>query len=44
VAAVEADDRSLLVHSGLYSVQLQRPGAAQPNSVPAVNGKTPVEA
>lgn len=28
IAAVEADDRTLLVHSGLYSVQLQKPGAA----------------
>lgn len=27
VAAVEAEDRSLLVHSGLYSVQLQEPGS-----------------
>jgi HK97 family phage portal protein len=27
IAAVEAEDRSLLVHSGLYSVQLQAPGA-----------------
>ena len=27
IAAVEAEDRSLLVHSGLYSVQLQKPGA-----------------
>lgn len=26
IAAVDADDRSLLVHSGLYSVQLQKPG------------------
>lgn len=27
IAAVEADDRSLLVHTGLFSVQLQEPGA-----------------
>lgn len=27
IAAVEAEDRSLLKHSGLYSVQLQKPGA-----------------
>lgn len=27
VAAYEADDRTLLVHSGLYSVQLQKPGS-----------------
>jgi HK97 family phage portal protein len=26
IAAVEAEDRSLLKHSGLYSVQLQKPG------------------
>jgi hypothetical protein len=30
IAAVEANDLSLLVHSGLYSVQLQTAG--QPNS------------
>lgn len=29
VAAVEADDRTLLRHSGLYSVQLQPPGSEQ---------------
>jgi HK97 family phage portal protein len=33
IAAVEASDRSLLKHSGLYSVQLQAPGAQTP--VPA---------
>jgi phage portal protein BeeE len=27
IAAVEAEDRSLLVHTGLYSVQLQKPGS-----------------
>lgn len=27
IAAVEAEDRSLLKHSGMYSVQLQKPGA-----------------
>lgn len=27
IAAVEAEDRTLLVHSGLYSVQLQEPGS-----------------
>ena len=32
VASVDADDRSLLKHSGLYSVQLQPPGAGQPNT------------
>jgi phage portal protein BeeE len=36
VAAVEAEDMGLLRHSGLYSVQLQAPGAGQP---PAVNGQ-----
>lgn len=30
IAAVEADDFRLLVHSGLYSVQLQPPGSGQP--------------
>jgi hypothetical protein len=30
IAAVEAEDRSLLVHSGLYSVQLQPAGATTP--------------
>lgn len=30
VAAVEADDIRLLVHSGLYSVQLQKPGTGEP--------------
>lgn len=44
VAAVDADDRSLLVHTGLYSVQLQPPGTAQlpspqPLALPA--GRTP---
>lgn len=32
VAAVEADDRALLVHSGLYSVQLQPPGTSNPTT------------
>lgn len=35
VAAVDADDRSLLVHSGLYSVQLQPLGMEQPTSTDA---------
>ena len=30
VAAVEADDLRLLVHTGLFSVQLQEPGSNQP--------------
>jgi len=43
VAAVDADDRSLLVHSGLYSVQLQPPGIGQAPSTdtpirPQLNG------
>lgn len=43
VAAVEAEDDSLLVHSGMLSVQLQEPGAGQ---VPSTNGngKVPVPA
>lgn len=34
VAAVEADDIRLLVHSGLYSVQLQKPGAGETSTTP----------
>jgi hypothetical protein len=34
VAAVEAEDFNLLKHSGLYSVQLQKPGAGQPAPEP----------
>lgn len=34
VASVNADDRTLLVHSGLYSVQLQAPGTTQAPSAP----------
>jgi phage portal protein BeeE len=46
IAAVTADDLSLLVHTGLFSVQLQPPGTvmASPNgqTVPSLNGvKTP---
>lgn len=37
--AVEAEDMSLLVHTGLLSVQLQEPGAAQPKQPgPTANG------
>jgi phage portal protein BeeE len=36
VAAVKAQDWSLLTHSGLFSVQLQKPGS----DVPAVDGQT----
>lgn len=39
VEAVMAGDYSRLVHSGLYSVQLQPPGATKPE--PALNGTTP---
>jgi phage portal protein BeeE len=35
VAAVKAQDLSLLQHSGLYSVQLQKPGGTAPASPPA---------
>ncbi|WP_416983545.1 phage portal protein [Streptomyces sp. T028] len=34
IAAVEADDFALLRHTGLYSVQLQEPGAGQPQPAP----------
>jgi phage portal protein BeeE len=38
--AIGARDMSLLVHTGLYSVQLQAPGAAQPEpAAPSPNGK-----
>jgi phage portal protein BeeE len=39
IAAVESGDFRLLVHTGLYSVQLQRPGADQP-APPAPEGAT----
>jgi phage portal protein BeeE len=50
IAAVEAEDMSLLVWSGLVSVQLQPPGTEPPTEDPAVapvlpaspNGKKPV--
>jgi phage portal protein BeeE len=35
MAAVTASDWSLLVHTGLYSVQLQAPGSAEPAALPA---------
>jgi phage portal protein BeeE len=44
VASVEAEDDSLLVHSGMLSVQLQEPGQQQPalngngGGLPALNG------
>lgn len=34
VAAVESEDNSLLVHTGLYSVQLQPPGSTLPTTEP----------
>lgn len=40
VAAIEAEDMTLLVHSGLFSVQLQPPGTTQPEPAPQ-NGKVP---
>ncbi|KPC94806.1 hypothetical protein ADL27_12480, partial [Streptomyces sp. NRRL F-6602] len=33
-AAVMAEDYSLLQHTGLYSVQLQKPGAGRPETSP----------
>jgi phage portal protein BeeE len=36
IAAVEANDLSLLVHSGLYSVQLQQPGSQTPDLKPTL--------
>jgi len=36
IAAVRADDMSLLQHSGLFSVQLQPPGSQQPVPSPSV--------
>lgn len=43
VAAVDADDRTLLVHTGLVSVQLQPPGQGVPTDTAAgeVPGETP---
>lgn len=38
--ALSARDMSLLVHTGLYSVQLQKPGTTEP----APNGKAPIPA
>lgn len=39
VASVDADDRSLLVHTGLFSVQLQPPGSGQaPTGAPGDAG------
>lgn len=40
VAAVQARDLGLLKHSGLYSIQLQEPGAqAPPDATPAIEGQ-----
>jgi phage portal protein BeeE len=43
VAAIEAEDNTLLKHSGLFSVQLQPAGTIAPTSEPT-NGKVPMEA
>lgn len=51
--AMNARDMSLLVHTGMFSVQLQKPGPAEPAGVaegspadapPALNGKKPAPA
>lgn len=39
VKAVEANDLRLLRHSGMYSVQLQKPGAEQPTTPASTNGQ-----
>ncbi len=46
VASVDADDRTLLVHSGLVSVQLQPPGQGVPTDTAAgeAPGETPASA
>lgn len=47
VAAVNAGDLRLLVHTGLFSVQLQRPGTEQPGAAPGAAqpaAETPAEA
>ena len=41
VAAVDADDVTLLVHSGMVSVQLQPPGEGVPEEDPALAGEAP---
>jgi phage portal protein BeeE len=43
VAAVDAEDMTLLKHSGLFSVQLQPPGTTEPQVEPT-NGRVPTEA
>ena len=43
VKAVDADDLSLLQHTGLFSVQLQPPGTEAPPTEPPPNGKVPPE-
>lgn len=42
-AAVQAEDWSLLEHTGLYSVQLQPPGTSQPSKDPAPQPGQPGE-
>jgi hypothetical protein len=41
VAAVEAEDMSLLKHSGLFSVQLQPAGSSPTPAIAPTNGKAP---
>ena len=43
IAAVEAEDITLLKWTGLVSVQLQPPGSLTPQAEPT-NGKVPTEA
>ncbi|MGR6922565.1 phage portal protein [[Actinomadura] parvosata] len=41
VAAIEAEDMTLLTHTGLYSVQLQPPGTSAEPAEPTTGGPTP---
>lgn len=43
VASVDADDLTLLVHSGMMSVQLQPPGGAVPEVDPALAAEPPLD-
>lgn len=43
VAAVDANDFSKLVHSGLYSVQLQAPGSGTPGEAPQGERLSPLD-
>jgi phage portal protein BeeE len=42
VSAVTAGDLRRLEHSGLFSVQLQKPGSENPDPAPTLNGGTPM--